>query len=247
MTAFEIIYAVGVLLLAYFIRGISGFGSGLVSVPLLALVFPLSLVVPAILLLDFTASLVLGGVNFRQVRWDEVKPLVPFGMIGVALGTTLLVSLPREPLLIALGIFILIFALRSLLNLHGDKPVSRKWAAPASLAGGTVGGMFGTGGPPYVIYLQHRLQDKGELRATLSGVFFLEGLFRIGSFVAAGLLVQSEVWLGFLLGLPIVFAGLYGGSHVHTGLSQAQMVRVIGILLLLSGLSVFVKALGASD
>ena len=242
MTAFEITYAIGVLALAYFIRGISGFGSGLVSVPLLALVFPLSLVVPAILLLDFTASLVLGGVNFKQVRWDEVKPLVPFGMIGVALGTTLLVSLPKEPLLIGLGVFILAFAVRSLLNLHGDKTVSRKWAAPASLTGGTVGGLFGTGGPPYVIYLQHRLKDKGELRATLSGVFFLEGLFRIGSFIAAGLLIQAEVWQGFLLGLPIALAGLYGGSHVHTGLSQTQMVRVIGALLLLSSLSVFFKA-----
>ena len=242
MTTFEIAYAAGVLLLAYFIRGISGFGSGLVSVPLLALVFPLSLVVPAILLLDFTASLVLGGVNFRQVRWDEVRPLVPFSVIGVALGTTLLVSLPRQPLLIVLGVFILAFAARSLLNLHGDKVVSRLWAAPASLTGGTVGGMFGTGGPPYVIYLQHRLKDKGELRATLSGVFFLEGLFRIGTFIVAGLLVNAEIWLSFVLGLPIALAGLYGGSHVHTGLSQAQMVRVIGALLLLSSLSVFVKA-----
>jgi uncharacterized membrane protein YfcA len=243
VTTFEVAYAIGVLGLAYFIRGISGFGSGLVSVPLLALVFPLSLVVPAILLLDFTASLVLGGVNFKQVRWDEVKPLVPFGMIGVALGTTLLVSLPKEPLLFGLGIFILAFAVRSLLNLHGDKPVSRKWAAPASLTGGTVGGMFGTGGPPYVIYLQHRLKDKGELRATLSGVFFLEGLFRIGSFVAASLLMQAEVWQAYALGLPVALAGLYGGSHVHTGLSPLQMTRVIGALLLLSSLSVFVKAM----
>ncbi len=242
MTVFEIAYAVGVLGLAYFIRGISGFGSGLVAVPLLALVFPLSLVVPFILLLDFTASLVLGGVNFRQVRWDEVKPLVPFGMIGVALGTTLLVSLPRQLLLIGLGIFILIFALRSLLNLHGDKPVSRKWAAPASLTGGAVGGMFGTGGPPYVIYLQHRLKDKGQLRATLSGVFFLEGLFRIGTFIAAGLLVKAEVWQSYALGLPIALIALYGGSHVHTGLSQTQMTRLIGILLLLSSLSLLWKA-----
>lgn len=243
MTAFEISYAIGVLGLAYFIRGISGFGSGLVSVPLLALVFPLPIVVSFILLLDFTASLVLGGVNFRQVRWDEVKPLVPFSIVGVALGTTLLINLPKTPLLIGLGVFILAFAVRSLLNVHGDKRVSRWWALPASLTGGTVGGLFGTGGPPYVIYLAHRLKDKGQLRATLSGVFFLEGLFRIGTFVAAGLLVKAEVWQSFALGLPIALVALYGGSHVHTGLSQAQMTRVIGVLLLVSSLSVFIKAL----
>lgn len=243
MTAGGASYAAGVLLLAYFIRGISGFGSGLIAVPLLALVFPLTAVVPSILLLDFTASLLLGGLNLRQVRWDEVKALLPFGAIGVLLGTTLLVSLPRGPLLWALAAFVLIFAVRNLLNLHGEKPASRGWAVPASLVGGTVGGLFGTGGPPYVIYLGHRLRDKGQLRATLSGVFFLEGLFRIGSFVAAGLLMQPVIWKAYLMGLPLALLALYAGSHVHSGMSHGQMARLIGGLLLVSGLSLIIKAL----
>lgn len=238
----ELAYAAGVLLLAYFIRGIAGFGSGLIAVPLLALMFPLTLVVPFILLLDFTASLLLGGLNLRKVRWDEAGPLIPFGIAGVALGTTLLVNLPKAPLLMALAVFVLIFAIRSLLNLHGEKPISRWWAMPASLTGGTVGGLFGTGGPPYVIYLSHRLKDKGELRATFSGVFFLEGLFRIASFLTAGLLMNMEVWQNYGLGLPVALLALYGGSHVHTGITQAQMTRLIGVLLLVSSVSLFIKA-----
>jgi uncharacterized membrane protein YfcA len=238
----ELAYAAGVLLLAYFIRGIAGFGSGLIAVPLLALMFPLTRVVPFILLLDFTASLLLGGLNLRKVRWDEAGPLIPFSLAGVALGTTLLVNLPKTPLLMALALFVLIFAIRSLLNLHGEKPVSRWWALPASLTGGTVGGLFGTGGPPYVIYLSHRMKEKGELRATFSGVFFLEGLFRIASFLTAGLLLKTEVWHSYVMGLPLALLALYGGSHVHTGLSQVQVTRLIGILLLLSSVSLFVKA-----
>lgn len=242
MNPTEIAYAVGVLLLAYFIRGISGFGSGLVAVPLLALMFPLPQVVPFILLLDFTASLVLGGLNFKLVRWDEARPLIPFGILGVLLGTSLLVSLPKTPLLIVLGIFVFIFAVRSLLGVHGVKKVSRWWAVPASFTGGTVGALFGTGGPPYVIYLGHRLQDKSELRATFSGVFFLEGLLRIGSFVLAGLLVNPAIWTGYAMGLPIAMLALYAGSHVHTSLSNVQIKRVIGGLLLLSSVSLFMKA-----
>lgn len=235
-------YAAGVLLLAYFIRGISGFGSGLVAVPLLALTFPLTLVVPFILLLDFTASLLLGGLNLRRVRWDEAAPLIPFGFIGVVAGTTLLVSLPKAPLLIGLGVFVLVFAVRNLLDIHGERPVSRWWAVPASLTGGTVGALFGTGGPPYVIYLGHRIRDKSELRATFSGMFFLEGIFRIGSFIAAGLLLQTEIWRAYLMGLPIALLALYAGSHVHAGITDVQMKRVIGALLLLSAVSLFIKA-----
>ncbi|MBS1147417.1 MAG: hypothetical protein H6R08_1593, partial [Proteobacteria bacterium] len=88
----QIAGAAAILLAAYFIRGITGFGSGLVSVPLLALFLPLQFVVPLILLLDFTASIVIGGLHFKRVKWDEIGILIPFGVIGVIVGTTLLVK-----------------------------------------------------------------------------------------------------------------------------------------------------------
>ena len=50
-----------IVLSAYLVRGITGFGSGLIAVPLLALSHPLQFAVPLVLALDFTASLVLGG------------------------------------------------------------------------------------------------------------------------------------------------------------------------------------------
>lgn len=232
-----------ILLAAYFIRGITGFGSGLVAVPLLALFLPLQFVVPLVLLLDFTASLLIGGLHFKRVQWGEIGVLIPFGIVGVVLGTSLLVNLPPEPMLVALAAFVFAFAARSLLNLHGEKPISRGWAVPASLTGGTVGGLFGTGGPPYVIYLSHRIRDKGELRATLSALFFTEGLTRIASFLVAGLLVTPRVWVAYIVALPLVLGALYLGGHVHVSLSREQMTRLVGVLLLVSSASLLLKAL----
>ena len=79
---------------AYFIRGITGFGSGLIAVPLLALSQPLQFAVPLVLALDFTASLVLGGANRKKVDWAEIKILLPFGMIGACIGAYALLTLP---------------------------------------------------------------------------------------------------------------------------------------------------------
>jgi hypothetical protein len=235
--------AAAILVLAYFVRGIAGFGSGLIAVPLLALFLPLTFVVPLILLLDFTASLVMGGLDFKRVQWREVGMLIPFSVIGVIVGTQLLVNLPLTPMLLILAAFILVFAVRSLLNLKGEKPVSAWWAIPASLTGGTVGGLFGTGGPPYVIYLNHRIQDKTLLRATFSALFFMEGATRIATFFVAGLLMSQQVWWSALSGLPIMLGALWVGGHVHTGLTQAQMTRLIGVLLLVASLSLTLKAL----
>ncbi len=243
IAAGQVAGAAVILLAAYFIRGITGFGSGLVSVPLLALFLPLQFVVPLILLLDFTASIVIGGLHFKRVRWDEIGILIPFGVIGVIVGTTLLVELPPGPMLFALAGFVFIFALRSLLNLHGDKLISRGWAVPAALTGGTVGALFGTGGPPYVIYLSHRIRDKSDLRATFSALFFTEGLTRIVSFLVVGLLLSGTVWIAYVAALPVMLGALYLGGRVHVGLSQAQMTRLVGVLLLVSSVSLLFKAM----
>lgn len=239
----DLAYAITVLLVAYFVRGISGFGSGLIAVPLLALRFPLPDVVPFILISDFTASALVGGVTFRHVAWPEIRRLLPASLVGVVLGTHLLVSLPPRLLLSILGGFVLAFALRSLLlKQAGFRPASTRWAWPAALTGGAVSGLFGTGGPPYVIYLSHRIADKGGLRATLSALFFLEGLIRVITFLFAGLLLDSRIWLHGLFALPLIVAALYVGGHVHTRLSHGQILRLVSFLLLGSAGSLLVKA-----
>jgi uncharacterized membrane protein YfcA len=243
LSAIDLGYAAAVLLLAYFVRGISGFGSGLIAVPLLALRFPLQAVVPFMLLTDFASSALIGGRNYQHVERSEIKRLLPASLLGVVLGTSLLVALPSTVLLSVLATFIAAFALRSLL-LRNDafQPVSTLWAWPAGLLGGSVGAMFGTGGPPYVIYLGHRIADKAQLRATFSGLFFVEGLVRIATFLAAGLLLDTRIWLAVLLAAPLIGLALYAGSHVHTRLSQRQMQVLISLLLLVSAASLLIKA-----
>jgi uncharacterized membrane protein YfcA len=208
----------------------------------LAHFLPLQFVVPFVLVLDFTASIALGGKTRDQIDWSELKPLLPFGAAGVMLGVTLLIHLPREPLLIGLGIFVLFFGARTLLNIHGEKPISRLWAIPTGLTGGTVGALFGTGGPPYIIYLSHRLKDKAILRATFSGLFTLEGGLRVATFLATGLLLQDGMLTALLAALPIMALGLYLGHRIHLGISNRHMHRLIGLLLVGSGLSLLWKA-----
>jgi len=234
-----------ILFVAYFIRGISGFGSGLVAIPLLAHLLPLQFVVPWVLLLDFTASLVLSGrsQDRQAIHWREIAWLLPTTLLGILIGVALLVNLPKAPLLIGLGLFVGVFGIRSLLFLHGDNPVSHWWSLPTGMVGGVVGAMFGTGGPPYVIYLSRRIQNKRQLRATFSGLFILDGGLRVIVFWISGLLNQPSMWLACLVGLPVLVTGLYVGHRIHLGLSNASMTRIIGALLVLSGLSLLVKGI----
>lgn len=240
MTLETTLPVLAVILAAYFIRGITGFGSGLIAVPLLALMLPLQRVVPLVLVLDFSASLIMSHGARRQVQWHEVRSLIVPSLVGILSGATLLLHLPRDPLLTALGLFVIVFALRYLLDVHGERPISRLWALPAGFSGGLIGALFGTGGPPYVIYLTHRIPNKSALRASLSGLFLLDGSLRLLTFLITGLL-GLHLLPTLALAAPMVILGLYLGHRVHLGISQRQMMLLIGLLLLGSGASLLVK------
>ena len=244
MTPETLAAAILIILFAFVIRGITGFGSGLIAVPLLAHFLPLQFVVPFMLVLDVVAAVaLLGGQGKSRVNWQELKPLLPFGVTGMLLGVGLLMNLPKTPLLLGLGTFVLIFGLRNLFDIHGEKPISRWWAIPAGLSGGTVGALFGTGGPPYIVYLSHRLHDKAELRSTFSGLFMIEGGLRVAAFLSTGLLLQEHMATALLLALPVMALGLFVGHHIHLGISQRHMLKMVGLLLAGSGISLVWKSL----
>src|SRR2546423_11303024 len=182
-----------IVLSAYFVRGITGFGSGLIAVPLLALSHPLQFAVPLVLALDFTASFVLGGTNAKKADWAEIKMLLPFGLIGACLGAFALLKFPSGPVLLTLGAFTMFFGFRNIFGVSSEGQISRAWAVPTGLIGGGAGALFGTSGPPYIIYLTHRLKDKGAVRATFSWLFVIDGGFRLRLFLLAGLLLGTKV------------------------------------------------------
>ena len=239
----DIITVLVVVLSAYFVRGITGFGSGLIAVPLLALSNPLQFVVPLVLALDFTASFVLGGANTKKADWKEIRMLLPFGLIGACLGAFALLKLPAAPVLLTLGAFTMFFGFRNIFGVSSEKPISAAWALPTGLVGGGAGALFGTSGPPYIIYLTHRLKDKTAVRATFSWLFVIDGGFRLGLFLVAGLLLESKLQIAYVASLVPMVLGLYVGNKVHLDITSEGMLKVVGALLVISGAMLFVKVI----
>jgi uncharacterized membrane protein YfcA len=232
-----------VVFFAFFVRGVSGFGSATIAIPLLAHVIPLKLAVPLLLLLDFLSTLATMRIDRASVEKPEVRRLIPFAIVGVLIGATLLVRLPPVYLLTGLGVLVMVFGARTLLDPSSDESISKYWAAPAGLTGGIFGGMFGSGAAtPYVIYLTHRLRDKRRVRATFSAFAFFDYGFRILAFIFTGVLLQVPLVLLMAIGVPATALGQYLGNMIHDRISNEQALRVIGVLLIVSGVSLLIKA-----
>ena len=101
------VIAPAVVLLAYIVFGMSGFGSTVVSVPILAHFLPINYLVPLMVLLDLCAALFVGTSGREHMSRGEIRRLVPFMFAGFALGITVMVKLPQDALRAALGVFAL--------------------------------------------------------------------------------------------------------------------------------------------
>ena len=97
-----------------FIQGLTGFGSALVTIPLATFFVPLPYALAVFAIVDFVNGLRLGLENPRNAVLGDIARMVPFMIVGIVAGTTLLVNLPRNASLIALGIFVLGYAIYSL-------------------------------------------------------------------------------------------------------------------------------------
>jgi uncharacterized membrane protein YfcA len=237
------IAALPVIFIGYFMFGISGFGASLITVPLLSHVESPAQLLPMLVLLDISAALILGARFRADMERREVAGLIPFTLLGCALGVTLLVNLPRDALMIAIGIFTLFYAGYQLYDPVNVRPISRAWSAPAGFVGGMMGTLFGAGAPPYVMYLTRRVADKSALRSTIAAMAVLAIGARLLAFAGAGLMFNGEPWLVSLLLAPAAGFGLYCGHRVHLRISRVQMLRAIFVMLLVSGGSLLARAL----
>ena len=227
---------------AYVVFGISGFGSTLIAVPLLAHLMPLKFVVPFFVILDCVGATNLGLRLRGNLMKRELIGLMPFMALGIAGGVWLLVRLRPELLLGSLGGFVLLFGIGYVLRSGRGLPLPRWSAAPIGTFGGATSAVFGIGGPIYLFYLAGRGGDPAQIRATMPVVFVFTTLTRILLFITAGLYSPAALAAAAAL-LPFMALGVWTGHRLHLNLERATVIRVIGGLLVLSGCSLLVRAL----
>lgn len=238
----ELALAMAAVFAGYVVLGLTGFGSALVAVPLLAWLWPLSWVVPLVLLIDVPSLLLHTWLNRRDVAWGEVPRLVPWVLLGAALGMLLVRHAPAALLLSALGLYVVAVGWRGWRGTRPPKPAPPGAAWIAGLAIGVVESLYGTAGPVVMAWLQRRLSDARVLRATLPAVFLLMVAAALAAAAWAGAFAQPALWPRLL---PLVLASVVGvwiGHHGAARVSQDRLLRLTYGLLIASGLTMLWRA-----
>jgi len=227
---------------AYAVFGLVGFGTALVSAPLLSAVLPMATIVPFLALLDFVAA----SANVTRIRrlvvWREVLGLFPLMLLGSMGGAYMLLRIPQRSMAALLGLFVVAYAIGGLYGRISTRSLSGKWALFIGPAGGLLSAMFGSGGFVYSIYLTRRIGDPDCIRATQNAMTCLATTTRVAIFAASGVYDDLHIVVLATLALPGALLGLYTGHRIARKLDREQFLRVMFAVLALAGTSLIVKA-----
>jgi uncharacterized membrane protein YfcA len=230
-----------VILVAQLVYVVFGFGSGLIAVGTLALVFPeIRDVVVILLLVVLPAELGVAIASWRRIRWREAGGLLSGVIPGVILGSYVLKAGSPTLVLTALGIFLLLVSAVFLCLRPGARVRWPRWVVPPTgLLSGLLTGLFGTGGPPLIVYYHLAGLDKGGFRGNLMAVFVAMTLLRVVNYTAQGLITTERLWSGLAV-LPASLLGAWLGQRIHVQIPEpvfrrlvSGLLGVIGLLLLL--------------
>jgi uncharacterized membrane protein YfcA len=239
-----IIYCCVVMVLAYSARGASGFGAA-VAMPLLSLVIPLKLLIPAWTLIGIAAGVALFGSDRKKIAWNEIVRLVPGTLAGIGIGLYVFKQLDSETLSKWLGVAVLLYGLYSLWGTFRETPKAHLPPKLAAALGGIGGGMTGTivgtmGSVFFAMYFDAIRLGKDQYRATMTAILLTltltrgVGYFSIGEFNWDVLVITAFLF-------PSMALGIFIGNRFHHGMSELVFRRTVSGALIASGLALLAK------
>lgn len=211
----EFYLAFAVVLAAGIVRGYTGFGAGLVMVPLLAIMWGPVEALATSVVVGIAATLQLVPRALKLANWRDAAPMMISTVVFTPMGTALLISL--DPGIVKKMIAVLVLGV-TLITLYGwtyRGPRGPAASATAGAIGGAINGLAGVGGPPLVLYLLS-LPEKPEVhRANIVMALATSStMTTIGLFVA-GAISPRVITHSALLLLPSIIA-VWLGARLFT-------------------------------
>ena len=238
----EAIVVIFAMLLASTVFSATGFGIGMVSTPLMLLVYePQTVIVVA-----GTAGLGVGvwiiSKSWRDVPFREILPITIAALCGAPIAVFILKTADSSVLSIGIAVLIILFAIGSFVKIEKEIPYSKQVGIAAGFIVGVLLPTSGVAGSLVMLFLMTRNWERQTVRAAMA--FFLVSLmaFTVVLFALYGLYTPLRLTLIGIVAIPAVIGFLLGAMLIKRINERVFGNLVIGIIIV-SSIIVVIKEL----
>ncbi|MBI9086629.1 MAG: sulfite exporter TauE/SafE family protein [Desulfobacterales bacterium] len=217
--------------MAGFVRAYGGFGFSMIAAVSLSLVYPPVQIVPAVVMLEVVASLLLLPGVRRQVDWISLKRLMAGVLVGTPLGAWVLAAVPADPMRGGMALVVAALAATLLTGWRLKRMPGRAFVAGTGLVSGLLNGAAAIGGPPAILLFFSSPAGDSVSRATLIAFFLFTDILAAGTCAGLGLINMETMTLVGVCLLPMGI-GLVLGKRAFGQQPSLGFRRNVLILLL---------------
>ncbi len=234
--------------LAFVLKGVATFGPGIVLVPLGALIIGSKEIVLVIAFLDLISNASLMKSNKSPLQKSFYLPMVIAIVIGSVVGSVILTLVPAVYFDLLFGLLLLPLGLWMMLARRQDRDRDQENSIPAKPANNTIwlstlsgcmGGLSGITGPVLAWHLS-RSYNKANFRSIMVPLLLASAITRVIIYGATGS-VSLDVLVLVALAIPGLILGLRTGNKIFQRVSQAWFTRIVGGLVVVSGVKLLAK------
>ncbi|MDX1483073.1 MAG: sulfite exporter TauE/SafE family protein [Alphaproteobacteria bacterium] len=243
LTAIVVIYFI-----AFLARGVLGFGAVAPIVIITSLLIDPHHAVLLALVAGTVPQLQMLPEGLRDGDKAIARPVLAAMMVGLPAGVWVFANMGTDWFMLVLGSVIFVLTLLDMgrvleraladVNLRA-LPIALGLSATA----GFVNGLAGAGGVISIaVYLKQACTGYVSLRATLVLVGTVLLCWRLVVTVAAGLVSWRLLWEALLL-LPVVYVGVWLGTHYFRTMTPARYHRLVQLVILVSAFGLIFKGI----
>jgi uncharacterized membrane protein YfcA len=224
-------------------KGGLGGTAGALATPMMALVLPADQVIGLILPILMFADIFAVALHWKRWNGHLIVLLLPGAVVGVTIGTFVIIDAPTELLRTLLGVIVLLFAVykifeRRILRTMAYRP--RNWhGLLTGIITGFSSALAHTGGPPVSIYLLMQRVTPAVFIGTSALFFFCLNWIKVPYYFYADLFdfdrLRELAWI-----LPLVPLGVWTGRSLAFRIDRRTFENIIVGLLLVNAILLIV-------
>ncbi|MDJ0845143.1 sulfite exporter TauE/SafE family protein [Crocosphaera sp.] len=231
-----------IILLGVFIQSLSGFGLGVVSMPLITLVIDVRVASPLMNLISLLTLLIISVYYRNKLEIKAIFRLVIASSLAIPFGVYFLKNIDQTISSTILGMVVLGYGIYSLLEFPLPSIRSPKWGYGFAFCSGLLSGAYNTGGPPMIIYGNCCRWTPEQFRSNLNFFFFCNVIIVLTNHFLQGN-ITPEVLQLFMISIPMIVIGLILGFSLSKRVNLLLFRKLVLILLSMAGLQLLIQVM----